>query len=282
MIPLRVLLIHRDSDRYRNLTGWWSYPVPEFTWQVEKVTNVGFRIKVDPRTYDLAVLDDWIFGQVDKGGVPLAYVVVDSARSPEQLARNLRQAKQANLILVDSDDLAKFDNGRRARRFAYAVNEKLYRPRPKTHDVAFLCWPTPPRREVCEHVRRICERRGWSFLTGTYAPQDYAAAIGSARVVVHKAHIEQARSWRVFDVMASRGCLLASPLPIVGGDGIEKGVHYAEYRDAAELESELERLLDGDVWAEMAETGYRHVLERHTWSTRAAELREMLGKELGL
>ena len=101
-------------------------------------------------------------------------------------------------------------------------------------------------------------------------------------MVVHKAHIEQARSWRVFDVMASRGCLLASPLPIVGGDGIEKGVHYAEYRDAAELESELERLLDGDVWAEMAETGYRHVLERHTWSTRAAELREMLGKELGL
>ena len=28
MKPLHVMLIHRDSDNYRKLTGWWSYPYP--------------------------------------------------------------------------------------------------------------------------------------------------------------------------------------------------------------------------------------------------------------
>ncbi|RPI29788.1 MAG: glycosyltransferase family 1 protein [Chloroflexota bacterium] len=281
MKPLRVLLVHRDNDNYRNLTGWWSYPVPEFTWHTKKVPPINFSAWVDPQAYDLAVLDDWIFGDLTLSGVPLAYVVVDSARSAEQLARNLRQARQARLILVDSDDLSKFPAP--ARRFAYAVNERLYCPRPKTYDVAFLCWPTPARRIVCDQARQICERHGWSFLTGTYPNfREYAAAIGSARVVIHKAHVEQARSWRVFDVMASRGALLSSPLPTVSRDGIVKGVHYTEYREEAELEHELERLLAGDAWEEIAEAGYRHVLEHHTWSVRAKELREMLSKELGL
>ena len=283
MKPLRVLLIHRDNDNYRNLTGWWSYPVPEFTWQAARVPAINFSVKVDPQLFDLIVLDDWIFGNVEANHVPLAYVVVDSARSDEQLARNLRQAKHANLILVDSDDLAKFNIGRPARRFAYAVNERLYHPCPKTHDVAFLCWPTQPRREVQERAAQICARHGWSFLTGTYANfQDYAAAIGSARVVIHKAHVERARSWRVFDVMASRGCLLSSPLPTVDGDGIEKGVHYAEYANPDALEGKLERLLTGNAWAEMAETGYQHVVAHHTWAIRAKDLRELLAKELRL
>ena len=120
-------------------------------------------------------------------------------------------------------------------------------------------------------------------MKGRYANfHDYAAAIGSARVVIHKAHVEHARSWRVFDVMASRGCLLSSPLPTVDGDGIEKGVHYSEYTSLDALEGELERLLISNAWAEMADMGYQHVLAHHTWATRARELREILRKELGI
>jgi hypothetical protein len=287
------------------LTGWWSYPAAEFTWEAVKVKEAGFELKVERGKYDLAVMDDWIFGTVEKQGTPLAYVVVDSARSAGQLCRNQGQAAQADLILVDSDELWKFKLGRAARRFAYAVNEKLYYPRTKEYDVAFLCWPTEARRAVCEQAREICGRHGWSFLTGTYVNYwDYAAAIGSARVVVHKAHVEKARSWRVFDVMASGGCLLSSPLPRVEGDGIEEGVHYAVYQDGEGMEEQLKKLLgkerlnvgrlegsnvagceglfDRRGWARMAAAGYRHVLEKHTWTARARELREIIHEELGI
>jgi hypothetical protein len=306
MKSLRVLLIHRDNCNYRNLTGWWSYPTAEFTWEAMKVKEAGFEARVERGKYDLAVMDDWIFGTVEKQGTPLAYVVVDSARSAGQLCRNQGQAAQADLILVDSDELWKFKLGKAARRFAYAVNEKLYYPRTKEYDVAFLCWPTEARRAVCEQAREICGRHGWSFLTGTYVNYwDYAAAIGSARVVVHKAHVEKARSWRVFDVMASGGCLLSSPLPRVEGDGIEEGVHYAVYQDGEGMEEELERLLGVDDgrrqstplwtidnrceglfdrrgWARMARRGYELVMERHTWKVRARELREIIHEELGI
>ncbi len=283
MKPLRVCLVHRDNCNYRNLTGWWSYPVPEFVWETFKVQPIGFNAKVDRKAYDLVVLDDWIFGTVKTNGVPLAYVVVDSARSDEQLERNLRQAEQANIVLVDSDDLHKFKHVKPAFRFAYAVNEQLYYPRPKLYDVAFLCWPTPERRQVCDQARAVCVKHGWSFLTGTYANyQEYAAALRSAKVVIHKAHVVNARSWRVFDVMASRGCLLSSPLPLVSGDGIADGVHYATYQDKSDLEYRLDQLLTDDCWEELAENGYRQVLECHTWATRAQQLRELVERKLGL
>jgi len=284
MKPLNVLLIHRDSDNYRKLTGWWSYPVPEFAWTTLKVQPNGFVAHPNIQDVDLIVLDDWVWGKVFKGGRPLAYVTVDSARSDEQLSRNLQQARQADLVLVDSDMLNKFRaNGQPVRRFAYAVNENLYHPHHKNYDVAFLCWPTPERRAVRDRVEDICNRRGWSFLGATYQnPLAYADALGLARVVVHKSHVEQARSWRVFDVMATNSCLLTNPIPLIDGDGIRPNEHYAEYYDAGDLEYKLECLLTNDTWKQMSETGYQHVLAHHTWKTRAQELRQMLSEELGL
>jgi len=280
--PLHVTLIHRESDRYRQLTGWWSYPVSEFTWNVVKVQPDRFSVKPDVSKTDLLVMDDWIFGDVDKQGKPLAYVTVDSARSDAQLIRNLNQSKQADLLLIDSDSLNRFDpSGKPVRRFAYAVNEKLFYPRPKEYDVAFLCWPTDERRIVQARCEQICQRHGWSFLTGTYEPQTYAKMIGSAQVVVHSAHVKQARSWRVFDVMASRGCLLTNPIPLIDGDGIIPGVHYQEYRTIDELELQIKYLLDG-AWSEIAQAGYNRVMAAHTWRTRASELRKMVGEVLGL
>jgi glycosyltransferase involved in cell wall biosynthesis len=196
-----------------------------------------------------------------------------------QLHRNLQQAVQADLVLVDSDDLHKFSRFK-TRRFAYAVNERLFYPRPKEYDVAFLCWPTPERRAIQAACREICDRRGWKFLTSIYTDaQDYARAIGSAKVIVHKAHVERARSWRVFDVMASHGCLLTSPLPVVSGDGIKAGEHYQEYSGPDQLERRLLELLADDDWVKIAEAGYHHVLAQHTWSTRAAQLRQILAEE---
>ena len=284
MKPLNVILIHRDNDNYRRLTGWWSYDVPEFTWKAYKVPAVGFVAHPNIQDVDLLVMDDWIWGKVYKGGKPMAYVTVDSARSPEQLQRNLTQARQADLMLIDSDRLEKFrDVGKPVRRFAYAVNEKLFTPKVKTFDVAFLCWPTPERRVIRNRVEEICNRRGWSFLGNTYQnPLDYASALGLAKVVVHKAHVEQARSWRVFDVPATRGCLLTNPIPLIDGDGLQPGVHYAEYWDAEDLEAKLESLLTDGAWEQMAETGYEHIVKHHTWKVRARELRQIVHEELGL
>jgi hypothetical protein len=280
MIPKRVLLIHRHNDNYRRLTGWWSYPVPEFIWDDRPVNPDNFTLNLarEAGRYDLAVLDDWTFGTVNHPTMPLAYVVVDSARSDAQFNRNLQQAQQADLVLIDSDDLAKF-SGRTVRRFAYAVNERLFRPHEKLYDVAFLCWPTPERRIIQAACQEICDRRGWSFLTGTYAQaEEYARAIGSAKIVVHMAHVKAARSWRVFDVMASQGCLLTSPLPIVSGDGITAGVHYHEYVNVDDLEPMIESLLAGNAWESAAHNGYEHVMTNHTWRKRAAQLHQTLAE----
>ncbi len=274
----RVLLIHRHNDNYRRLTGWWSYPVPEFTWEERCVNPDNFTLDLSREAgrYDLAVLDDFAFGTVNHPTIPLAYVVVDSARSDARLKRNLAQAQQADLVLVDSDDLAKF-SGHKTRRFAYAVNEQLFRPHEKLYDVAFICWPTPERREVQAACQELCDRRGWSCLTGTWTQaEDYARAIGSATIVVHSSHIKAARSWRVFDVMASRGCLLSSPLPIVSGDGITSGVHYHEYQSTSDLEPMIENLLAGNTWESAAHNGYEHVLSNHTWQRRATQLQQIL------
>jgi glycosyltransferase involved in cell wall biosynthesis len=279
MNPIKVLLVHRDSDIYRRLTGWWSYGVPEFQWTTLKVPRDGF--SVDMRQYtrgiDLVVLDDWVFGTLNNLHIPLAYVIVDSMRSAEQLRRNYDQAKQADLILVDSDKLSAFSGlGKAVQRFAYAVNEHLFYPREKVYDVAFLCWPTDERRMVQEWCRDICARHHWCFITGTYDWNDYARFISSSKVVVHKPHVPQGRSWRVFDVMAARGCLLSEMLPDVSGDGLRRGEHYHEYRDRESLEAALESLLDGDFWKPIAEAGYQHVMQNHTWRIRAEQLRGML------
>jgi len=280
MRPLRVKLVHRESDNYRRLCGWWSYAVPEFTWEAVKVPASFDRVRVGG--CDLVVVDDWIFGQVQHDKTPMAYVTVDSARSSVQLERNLGMAKQANIVLVDSDALHKFlPSGKPVRRFAYAVNEHLYRPVEHTYDVAFLCWPTPERRLIEQQVREICYRRGWTYLTGTWTdPLEYAAKVGKAKVVVHWQHVREARSWRVFDVMACKGALLTNPIPLIDGDGIEPGTHYWEYGED-NLEHRLVDLVGGE-WKQVAQAGYDHVIAHHTWKTRAAQLRKLLAEELSL
>lgn len=281
MKPLRVKLVHRESDNYRRLTGWWSYPVPEFTWEAVRVLPAFGKLRVGD--CDLVVMDDWIFGTVDHGRIPMAYVTVDSARSDTQLARNIGQALQADLVLVDSDRLDKFIvTGKPVRRFAYAVNEKLFTPRVKEYDVAFLCWPTPERRQVETQLSAICRRNGWTYLTGTWSnPLQYAEQVGRAKVVVHAAHVKEARSWRVFDVMACEGALLTNPIPLVSGDGIIPGVHYWEYDEHHGLEHQLTNLLQG-AWEGVARAGHEHVLQHHTWATRATQLRQMVAEVLGL
>lgn len=284
MKPISVLLVHRDSDIYRRLTGWWSYPVDEFTWKTLAVKRDGFLVDMNyaPKGIDLVVLDDWIFGRFNNLKTPLAYCVVDSNRSDAQLRRNFDQARQADLVLLDQDKLERFSGlDKPIRRFAYAVNEQLYYPREKVYDVAFLCVPTPERRPIAALCEEICKRHNWCFVTGVYEWDQYARFICSAKVVVNKPHFKAARSWRVFDTLASRGCLLTEPLQPVSGDGFIPGLHYCEYTDAESLERELTHLLADDHWKQYAEAGYEHVMQHHTWRTRATELRATLHEVFG-
>lgn len=286
-MSLNVLLVHRDSDVYRHLTGWWSYPVDEFTWQALKVQRDNFVVDMQDITPqpNLVVLDDWIWGQFKNLHIPLAYVIVDSARSLAQFERNKAQARGADLMLIDSDELDKFRPiGIPARRFAYAVNEQLFYPRDKIFDVAFLCWLTDERRVVQNACYDICARHQWSFITndhGAYDWPEYARLLSSAKVVVHMPHVKNARSWRVFDVMAARGALLSLPIPAVSGDDIVAGTHYREYHNTQSLERELTSLLTDRRWEAIAEAGYQHVMAHHTWRTRSAQLRETIREVFG-
>jgi len=257
--------------------------VPEFEWSALKVkpTNFTLDLKQAP-PHDLVVLDDWVFGKIKNLEAPLTYVTVDSARSVAQLDRNRHQAEISSLILVDSDSLDSFSGlGKPVKRFAYAVNEALFFPREKVYDVAFLCWPTDERRVVEKACGEICHKRDWRYLTGTYDWGDYARVLSSAKVIVHMPHVKNARSWRVFDVMASRGALLTMSLPDVSGDGLIRGTHYREYNNTETLERELAALLDYGAWELIAEAGYDHVLKHHTWKIRAAQLRQIIYEVFG-
>lgn len=286
---LRVLLVHRNSDNYRQLSGWWSHPVPEFTWDVCRVPPVDFTLSLlgYKSKYDLVVVDDWIFGHVIYKELPIAYVVVDSARSDLQLQRNKMQARsmEADIILLDSDSSSKFkDLGTPVMRFAHCVNRDMFKPIEKTHDVAFLCWSTPPRVIVREHLRAFCLKQGYTFLNGTYNnPVDYAQALCSARIVVHMAHVQEGRSWRLFDVMAARGCLLSDHKVSVSGDGLVANEHYVAWHSVEELEGKVDALMHLPTWREgIVQAGYEIVQECHTWGVRAKQLRLELNKRLRL
>ena len=288
MRSLHVLIIHRKDDNYRKLSGWWSYPVPEFTWETLSVSAEGFKVDLKDKehSFDLIVMEDWIWGEVLNKRLPLAYVIVDSARSMGQWQKNAEQARYADLILVDSDDLARFilPAGRPVRRFAHAVNDQLFVPPVhKSVDVAFLCWPTPERRIVQQDLEAFCALRRYSFLTGTFPSLEYATRLSAARIVVHQPHVKHARSWRVFDVMSSGGCLVSPLIPFVSGDGIEAFRHYVAYPDGnlSKLHDAIDAFMS-ERWETISEDGYNLVMDRHTWNVRARELRQTLSETLGL
>lgn len=289
MNPLKVALIVKPSTSIlregRNM-GWWSYDVPEFVWtHFQPVDDVVDGRKFDG--YDLIFQEDSGPLEYRNRRVPLVYHAIDSTLSDGHYQIRRRRARQADLTLVDHDELRRFPG---SRRWAYCVNDRVFQPlSPRTVDVSMHCGhgaskgaPGGVERDELRHyLAELAVRMGFTYRSKALPLGEYAESMGRSKVIVNLPRTMANRPHRVFDAMACGACLVTGRLPAVDGDYREAGVHYIEFDEAGELPALLERLLAGG-WEPIAEAGYRLVMERHTWAVRAKELREMLAKELGL
>jgi len=279
--------------------GYGSYPVPEFTW--EKRTWTRFNTTRDLKElrkegFDLVLHEDggsWC-SYSNRGALPFVYLSIDDTLSEDHLRNRVKQARQADLVLVDHGPLEPFkaESGRPVLRFNYCVNERIFHPREeKTTDVVFHCSAGARRGEpgASERIRvrqllaRLCLEHGWSYRSGVRGLDKYALSLAQARVVVNVPRTETNRPHRVFDTMASGSCLLTGPIPKVVYDKVEEGIHYVVFRNDRELEDLLEYLLDDDGGLKTFEKeGYNLVRENHLWQKRATALRDILNGQLDL
>jgi spore maturation protein CgeB len=289
--PLRVLCIVKNApasfERENKNVGYFSYPVPEFTWEYRS-PGKGFSIntrEVKREGYDLIFhIDGGNWGAYMGDEVPVVYYAIDSTLSEQDhyLPRK-EQAARADLVLVDHDRLERFAFGKRpVRRWSYCVNDKLFSPLGKTLDVCFHCGSSPERAEMREALSRLCSLRGYSYRSGTVPLPSYANDMGQARIVVNVPRTPTNRPHRVFDAMACGVCLVTLPLPEVSDEARQAGCDYLEYVDVPTLVHSVGHLLDSGTWIETVQSGLVLVRERHTWAVRARELRWMLFETLGV
>jgi len=292
MKPLRIALVHRDSDRCtdKRMVGIWSYPVPEFEWEHYPVQK-GFSFNKDrvAGEYDCIFYEDGkLYGSfAGHSDVPVAYYVVDSTLSEEHYQQRRQQAALCDLVLVDHDDLQRFRwrDGPPVRRLSHCVNDRLFKDYglPKEIDVSFHCRTegSTGRKSLEWELEGFCAERGHNYASGTRYDEEYAKAFNRSKITVNLTRTPTNRPHRVFDALACHTCLLTSPLPDPSLD-LVAGVHYATYRDFEGLAKAIDGLLAAGTWENFAENGYRHIMEYHTWKARAEQLRVMLLEELGL
>lgn len=296
MKPLKVALVVKGSPSTRHREdrnmGWWSYAVPEFTWE-HFVLGKPYACDVGKQFagFDLVFHEDggnW--GEYKNKTIPVVYLSFDSTVTEDHYAERLEQGKQADLILLDHDRAERFaPAGVPVRPFPYCVNDRVYYPRQKDIDISFHCAGSgranspggPERAELRSYLGELAKEHGWSYKSGMVGLDEYSDDMGRSKVIVNWPRTVINRPHRVFDAMASRSCLVTGPLPDVEGDYRRKDTHYIEFARKEELPKILTTLLSGK-WADIALNGYELVRTRHTWRMRALQLRLMLKEVFGL
>ncbi len=293
MNPLKVALFVKPGavsamEREERNMGWWSYDVPEFTWQ--HVNGGGTYYTRDYKDYDLLFWEDGgTYGFIHDGGPPVVYLSIDDTLGDPHYFTRLHRAQHANLILVDHGPLSRFASlDKPVRRLCYCVNDHVYRLAAKNHDISYHCasrHDTPggiERMELRRYLDTYAKSRDYTYQSGVRGLHDYAIGMATAKVVVNLPRSVRNRPHRVFDAMACGAALVTGPLPVVDGDGLEVGKHYLDFPDKQSIDAVLDRMIGGGEWTKYAAAGYALVKERHTWSVRAAELRQILSEEFGL
>jgi len=292
MIPLKVALVIKDNQRQRlrdlRPIGLWSYPVPEFEW-IHHTPGKYFRLdRAAFRQYDVIVNEEGAWGTWVGNGPPVVYICWDSNWTKNHLDVRVKQAAQADLVLIGHDALERFRPcGQKVRRLLYCVNDKVFfnRGLEKSVDVCYHCYVqgSPIRKEFGQHLARECARLGFSYANGGIPNQvDYARAFNSAKISMNLPRVPANRPHRVLDAMACRSCMVTGTVPEVSGDYVRMGEHFTMFDSKEEAVSIINELLRSGRWEAIADAGYEMVQQHYTWSIRAMELRELLNKELGL
>lgn len=293
IVKARRPSVLKRKDRH---LGWWSYPVPEFTWEFFGHDPYHpLPLRRFKSAYDLVFVEDPAFVELQGTGLPTAYLTVDSTLSEtNHYAPRFKHAQQFDLVLVDHDEPKRFTNrkGKRAARLPYCVNEKIFYDYqlPKVNEIAYHC---SGGHNTLGQVDRALTRRWlhtWSaeheasYRSGVLGLKDYARSMASSKVVVNVPRTLINRNHRILDAMACKACVVSAPFAAVKTDKFVVGTHYLGYEDFGGLDRMLHMALqNGDeTWQRVAEDGYQHVMAYHTWATRATELRQTLAQELGL
>lgn len=294
MIPLKVGLLLRDGDRLMlrlgelRWCGFFSYTVPEFT--VEIVT-VAHKSVVDIGTltqYDVLVCEDETFCTFEGDGPPVVSLTWDGTLSQWHLKERRKQAARCDLILVEHDVLDHYRGlGSPVRRLLFAVNDHLYKDygEEKTVDIAFNCRykHRPDRANLDLFLREFAPAAGLVYSAGYIVDSnEYARMMSRTKVVVNLSKSPYNRNFRFFEALASRSCLVTSPIPCVSKDHAAPGIHYTEFANFAQMAGKIMSLLTDDRWKFKADRGHELIQKHYTWAIRAQELRTILYEELGL
>lgn len=291
MKPLKVALLIRDHPFYKaretRWCGFFSYPVDEFDWQHVIVTPGAKMDRSTLTDFDVIVTEDETECSFTHQGPPVVFLTWDGSLSPERYQTRRGQAAMSDLVLVEHDHLERYRCvGKPVRRLLFAVNDWLFKDYglEKTVEVSFnsKLKNRPDRVALDLFLQELCETAGWRYGQGFIDRQvGYAQALNQSKIVVNLSKSPYNRNFRFFDTMASRACLLSSPLPYVEGDSAEVGTHWREWASSAQLAGQLASLLQHGAWERVAEAGYT-LMRSYRWSLRAAELRVILNQELGL
>lgn len=293
---LHVALMIKNSEANRQRSnramGYWSYPVKEFTWAHFALAENQSIDMVDmaAKGFDLVLHEDvGIPVGYRHRPIPLAYLAIDSTLSEQHYQSRLPIARQADLVLVDHDDLSRWPN--RVRRLGYCVNDLIFKPAAhKTLDIAYHCSSSgqrglpgaETRTMLRQYLHEYAQSRGYSYQSGAKGLLDYAANIARTKVNINWPRVRANRPHRVLDTLACNTCLVTGQIPRVAEDMLEPLVHYYPVEHFDQLGSCLDFIFDNGDYQSIATRGYELAKANHTWATRAGQLRQIIFEELGI
>lgn len=307
MKQLKIALICKNENskkRDDRSMGYFSYDVPEFTWE-HFIPGKNFKLHADTfKGFDLVFHEDYPYGDIIGLNIPYVFLSIDSTLSEDHYKARLRQTSLANLVLVDHDDIKRFKtNHCNTYQFPYCVNDKVfYRDnRERTVDIAYHCSSSAhagieQRKHIRQFLHDLSVKHNWNYRSGVLPLDQYAESFRNSKIVVNQSRTPTNRPHRIFDAMACGAMVLTSKIPHLYLDRLIDETSetwytnkcYGEYLNDKDLEDKLEILLsknlvDGSNFYEsIAERGYNTVMQNHTWSIRAKQLREIINKELGI
>jgi len=289
--PLHALVLTKSSpaalERERKAVGYFSYGVPEFTWDYD-TPGKAFELdthKLRKRGYDFIFhVDGGCWGHYSGHAIPVVYYVIDSTLSEaNHYHPRLTQSRRSDLVLVDHDRIERFAGTAPVARWNYCVNERVFKPvGEKVWDIAYHCNGSDNERAVLRSVlHEYATRYGWSYRSGALGLEEYAESLAAARVVVNQPRVAGNRPHRVYDTLAAGACLLTGFLPDTG-DGLLPSIHYETFAGPDTLLQQLKWLLEQERWQLTARLGRRFIMEHHVWSVAAQRLRQILHTWLGI
>lgn len=298
MKQLKIALICKNENSKkrddRNM-GYFSYDVPEFTWE-HFTPGKNFRISLldlKSQGFDLVFHEDYPYGDYTGVNIPVVFLSIDSTLTEDHYKARLNQALKSDLVLVDHDDINHFMiGGINTYQFPYCVNDKVfYRDdtTDRTTDISYHCSSSAhagieERKRIRQLLHDISQKHNWVYRSGVLDIHDYANSFRNSKIVVNQSRTPNNRPHRIFDAMACGAMMLTSKLPNIKEDQlINSLVNHCVFFDDKHLEDGLIELLEDDRLIQViADNGYNLVMQNHTWSIRAKQLREIINKEFGI